>query len=168
MSTGAPLAPDARRLIRNLEAQLAGYARLVALADRQHAGLVGGRSDDVSVVIGEQRATLESLQALERERLALAAALGTGDGETLTLRELAERTPPPARARLEALGSELLATAETLRGLNGRNGRLLRRSVKTLQRWRRHVSRSFLPRPTYAADGAMRHSDQPWALDEAA
>ena len=93
---------------------------------------------------------------------------GSGAGETPTLRELGERTPAAARARLEAVAAELLTTAETLRGLNGRNGRLLRRSVKTLQRWRRHMSRSFLPRPTYAADGAMRQSDEPWALDQAA
>ena len=155
---------DAGRLIRNLEAQLAGYGRLVALAERQHAGLVGGRSDDVSEVLAEQQATLIVLQTLEQERPALVTPLAA----SLTLREVAERTPAPARARLETLGADLLATAETLRGLNRQNGRLLARSVRTLQRWQRHMLRSFLPRQTYAADGAMTRGDRPWALDEVA
>ena len=144
----------------------------MALAERQHAGLVGGRSDDVSVVIAEQEATLATLQALERERPALVAPLlaplSSDAGAALTLHEVAARTPTPGRARLQALGADLRATAETLRGLNQRNGRLLTRSVATLQRWQRHMSRSFLPRQTYAADGAITRGDQPWALDQVA
>lgn len=165
MNRQAPTAPDLTRLIRNLREQLAGYRALIALAERQHAGLIGGRSDDVHALLADQERAIAAVQNLERERLALA---GAADGDGPTVRDLIAGAPAGLAGELASVADDLRATIAELQTRNDRNGRLLERSITTLRRWQAYMIASFQPEPTYGADGGVQRDDRPRAMDWAA
>ena len=167
MTEQARPAPDLSRLIRNLQDQDAGYQELILLAQRQHAGLVGGRSDDIAALLRDQEQAIAALHHLEQDRRALLAAFETNDAP-LTIRALIDVAPAHLATDLDRVAAELRATIERLHTLNRRNGRILERSVSTLRRWQTYMATSFRREQTYGADGGMQHDDRPRAMDRAA
>ena len=167
-SVGTPTLGES--LIANLEAQLDGYLQLVALARRQMEGLVGGRTEDVSLLALEQEQIILHLQKLERERQTLlSAALATdGDAVSIVWDDIITDLPASIAERLRALRTELLETTTTLRSMNQRNGRLLSSAARIVERWRTFMASSLMPPSTYSASGGLARSTGPRSLDQSA
>ena len=162
---------DAQALIRNLEAQVDGYRRLITLAEREHSGLIGGESEDLTVLMSEQEAVIVTLQALETERLELLAPLVTAwerPATEITLRALEPVVGDGAATQLDGLRGALTETVTTLAELNGRNRRLLGSAARIVERWRSYMLSSVSPAATYSSRGDMTRINTPRALDQAA
>lgn len=162
---------DAQALVRNLEAQVDGYQCLIALAERQHSGLIGGESEDLTILFAEQETMILKLQALEDERLKLLAPLATAwerPATEITLRSLEPMVAGRASTQLEALRGRLAETVATLGDLNNRNRRLLGSAARIVVRWRSYMLSSVSPAATYSPQGDVTRIVTPRALDEAA
>lgn len=172
MSVSAGVADfDAQALVRNLEAQVSGYQRLITLAERQHSGLIGGESEDLTVLLGEQESVIVKLQALEGERMELLAPLVASwerPAEEITLRALEPVVGERAAAALAGVRGTLTETVTTLEELNSRNRRLLGSAVRIVGRWRSYMLSSLSPAATYSSEGAVTRLNTPRALDQAA
>ena len=162
---------DFGRVIANLSAQVEGYRQLTALTQREFVGLLGGRSEDLTVLLAAQEAAVVALQQLEHERLAglepLARAWARPAAD-LTLHELSTAAAPEVAARLERLRGALSDQLLALRELNARNRRLLTSATAILTRWRAFMLSSLQPGATYSARGARTAPALPGALDQAA
>lgn len=166
-----PTSFETGALVRNLEGQAEGYRRLATLGQREFEGLLGGRSEDLSVLLAEQEATIQQLQELERERLTLlgpVAEAWQAPAAEIRLSALEPLVPTAGAARLRALRTELSDVVAALGELNGRNRRLLISAARILERWRGYMTASMLPSSIYSAKGDLTGPSGPRALDQAA
>lgn len=162
---------DLRALLDNLAAQRDGYERLAALAERMLAGLIGGASEDLALLIGEEERQIAALRALEAERLTILAPLARAwnrPATEISARELASVAAPEMGARISAARTALLERLTILRDLNERNRRLLNSAAGILTRWRTLMTASVSAGPVYSEQGRVSAAVTPWALDHGA
>lgn len=114
--------PGARELSHLLDRLTREHARLLALADRRAAALSRADIRDLRVCVVEENEVVQRIAAIDKERAALvarlAARLGVGSSDGLTISALAQRFDERDRARLTTQASSLRALIERVRAVN--------------------------------------------------
>lgn len=123
----------ATALTKVLEQMLESYRDFETLAGEKNQALVAADFQAMDEFTARERALAERIQRLEAERQQLSGHLSPD--RPMTLKELAASLAgQPDGERLNQLREELLAVTDSLRALNGRNLRIIEKSLDIVDR----------------------------------
>ena len=165
------LTTPAHALTETLAEEHQLYAALLELAGREERAIVGGDVRALTEITEEKEHLLETLAALETERMTALTAFAsvTGRGaEEITLTEAASALEEIEGALLTRAGEQLRTLALELRGANDRNAALLRSSRDIVDRWIQYLRTVLTGALAYNAEGGLTDAVGRRVLDRSA
>lgn len=165
------LTTPAQALTETLAEEQQLYAALLELAGREERAIVGGDVRALTEITEEKEHLLETLAALETERMTALTAFATVTGreaDEITLTEAASALEETDGALLTRAGEQLRALAVELRGANDRNAALLRSSRDIVDRWIQYLRTVLTGALAYNADGGLTDAGGRRVLDRSA